>query len=107
MHQTDRHSSLLGMLLSAVLVGTLAMSAADTATLAVGLGVLLLVSLTVATNAVTLAVATTGTAVPGADRLRRQWGRAPMPLLAPDLPGNPQPRAPGRVAPEVLLLSAR
>ncbi|USQ76868.1 hypothetical protein [Ornithinimicrobium cryptoxanthini] len=106
MHPTDRRRSLLGMLLSAVLVGALAMTTADTATLAVGLGVLLLVSLTVTTNAVTLVVATTGTVIPGADRLRRQWGRAPMPLLAPDLPGNPQPRAPGRVAAEVLLRPA-
>lgn len=106
MHQTDRRRSLLGMLLSAVLVGAVAMSVADTVTVAVGLGVLLLVSLTVTTNAVTLAVATTGATIPGAGRLRRQWGRAPMPLLAPDLPGNPQPRAPGRLAAEVSLLPA-
>ena len=106
MHPTDRRRSLLGMWLSAVVVGVLATASADTATIAVGLGVLLLVSLTVTTNAATLAVTTTGAVIPGAGRLRRQWGRAPMPLLKPDLAGNPQPRAPGHAAPEVPVLSA-
>ncbi|WP_162801958.1 hypothetical protein [Ornithinimicrobium murale] len=100
--QTDRRSSLLGMLLSAVLVGALSVAFADTVTMAVGLGVVLMVSLTVTTHAATLAVTTSGAAIPRADRLRRQWGRSPMPLLEPDLAGRPQPRAPGHTAPEVL-----
>lgn len=94
------------MLLGAVLVSASAITATDTVTMAVGLGVLLLVGLTVATSVRTLVVGTTRAAIAGAGRLRRQWGRAPMPLLKPDLAGNPQPRAPGRVAAEVLLLSA-
>lgn len=106
MHPHGRRGSLLGMLLSAVLVGALAAMSADTVTVAVGLGVVLMVSLTVTTNAATLAATTIGAVAPGAGRLRRQWGRAPMPLLEPDLPGNPQPRAPGRTAPGVLLLPA-
>lgn len=103
MHPHDRRRSLIGMLLSAVLVGALAATSADTVTMAVGLGVLLMVSLTIATNAAALAVATTGAVSPGAGRLRRQWGRAPMSMLEPGLAGNPQPRAPGHTAPEVLL----
>ena len=104
MHPRDRRRSLIGMLLSAVLVGALAATSADTVTMAVGLGVMLMVSLTIATQAASLAAATTGATTPGAGRLRRQWGRAPIPLLEPGLAGNPQPRAPGHTAPEVLLL---
>ncbi|USQ80740.1 hypothetical protein NF556_03515 [Ornithinimicrobium faecis] len=106
MPPSHRRRSLIGMLLSAVLVGALAATSADTVTVAVGLGVVLMVSLTVTTNAATLALAVSGAAIPGAARLRRQWGRAPMPMLEPGLAGNPQPRAPGHTAPEVLLLPA-
>lgn len=106
MHLIDRRRSLLGMLLSAVLVGALAATSADAATMAVGLGVLLLVSMTVTTNAATLAVTGSGAVIPGANRLRRQWDRTPIPMLEPDLAGKPQPRAPGHTAPEVPVLAA-
>lgn len=102
---TAPRRSLLGMLLSAVLLGALAGLSADTTTMAVGLGVLLLASLTVTTNAATLAVTTTGMVIPGSGRLRRQWGRTPIPMLEPDLAGKPQPRAPGHAAPEMLVLT--
>ena len=91
------------MLLSAVLVGALAGLSADTATLAVGLGVLLLVGMTVTTTAASLAVTASGTVIPGAGRLRRQWGRDLIPMLEPGLAGKPQPRAPGRAAAEVFV----
>lgn len=104
MHQTDPRRSLLGMLLSAVVVGALA-GGADTATLAVGLGVLLLVGMTVATAVAAVTLTTPGTVVAGAGRLRRQWGRAPIPQLDPGLAGRPRPRAPGHLLAEVSLAS--
>ncbi|MCK0110800.1 hypothetical protein MWU75_01410 [Ornithinimicrobium sp. F0845] len=105
MHQTDPRRSLLGMLLSAVVVGALAGIPADSATLAVGLGVLLLVGMAVTTTVAAIALGAPGAVVPGAGRLRRQWGRAPIPLLDPGLAGRPQPRAPGRHPAEVLVTS--
>jgi len=103
MHQTDPRRSLLGMLLSAVVVGALAAASADTATLAVGLGVLLLVGVAVTTTVAAIALTAPGAVVPGAGRLRRQWCRAPIPLLDPGLAGRPQPRAPGHLPTEVLV----
>lgn len=93
--------SLLGVLLSAVIVGAVAGVSADTATLAVGLGVLLLVGMAVITTVAAIALTAPGAVVPGAGRLRRQWGRAPIPQLDPGLAGRPQPRAPGQLPAEV------
>lgn len=105
MSQADPRRTPLGMLLSAVVLGALSWTSADTITLAVGLGVLLLVGLSVTTTVAGLAVTAAGSAAPAARRLRRQWGRAPIPLLDPGLAGRPRPRAPGRAAPEVHLLA--
>lgn len=102
---TDPRRTPLGMLLSAVLVGALAGLSADTVTMAVGLGVLLLVGMTVSTAVAAVTLTARPSGVPGAGRLRRQWDRSPIPLLDPGLAGRPQPRAPGRIAPEVLVLS--
>lgn len=105
MSQVAPHRTPLGLLLSAVVVGALSWTSADTITLAVGLGVLLLVGLSVTTTVAGLALTATGSATPAARRLRRQWGRAPIPLLDPGLAGRPRPRAPGQCAPEVPLLA--
>lgn len=99
--QTDSRRPLLGMLLSAVVVGALAGLSADTATMAVALGVLLVVGMAAATVVAAASLTALGSSVPGARRLRRQWGRAPIPLLDPGLAGRPQPRAPGRLLAEV------
>ena len=100
----DRRRSLTGMLISAVVVGALAGLAADTGTVAIGLGVLLLVGMTVSTTVAAVTLNALGSVVPGAGRLRRQWSRAPISLLDPGLAGKPRPRAPGRRALEVLVL---
>lgn len=93
--------SLVTVLFGALLVGALALGGGDTVTAAVGLGVLLLVG--AATGAAVAASTHAGAPVrPTRARLRRQWGRAPQPLLDPGLPGRPQPRAPGRTATEVV-----
>lgn len=95
-----RRRTLLGVLLSGVLVGAVTAMSADTATLAVGLGVVLVLGLTGARAVACAAVPTMGAWPLAASRLRRQWGRTPIPLLEPDLAGKPQPRAPGHRAPE-------
>lgn len=105
MSQADARRTPLGMLLSAAVLGALAWTSADTITLAVGLGVLLVVGLSVTTTVAGLAVTATGSTAPAARRLRRQWGRAPIPMLDPGLAGRPRPRAPGCLHPEVPLLA--
>lgn len=97
----DPRRTPLGVLLGLVVLGALSWTAADTVTLAVGLGVLLLIALPATTTTAGLVVTASGSSSPGARRLRRQWGRAPIPLLDPGLPGTPQPRAPGHDSPEV------
>ena len=62
--------------------------------------VLVLIALPATTTTAGLVVTASGSSAAGARRLRRQWGRAPIPLLDPRLPGTPQPRAPGHTSPE-------
>lgn len=79
-----------------VLLGSLLAGSGDPASLALGVGVVLLTAL--ARRSVVVPTACSGLVrSEGVGRRRRAWSRIPLPLRDPGLPGRPQPRAPGRV----------